>query len=124
MAAPVHGPVLMSNHTLDPTTALSASLSAEGLLFASLSIALAVASSTGLAARYRSEARTVAVFGAFVLTIIATGAASAWYQVFAKDWPTVLEEQLPAIGLAAAIVAEPLIAGYVAILLTRKRPSP
>jgi hypothetical protein len=106
---------------IQPASGLSMSLSAEGLLFAAFSVALAIAGTTGLASRYRQEARRLGLFGAVALTLVAAGAAAAWYELFAARWNTTIAQHILAVGLAVAIVSPPAFGWYVTFLLHQKR---
>src|SRR5215207_795028 len=92
-----------------PTNALSTLLTVESLVFSVLNVALALTAATSLPRRARTEARLLALASATAVTILGFGAAVAWWRLFAGDWPSRLDEQLPVLCLAAGIVVQPVI---------------
>ena len=103
-----------------PTNALTTLLTVESLVFSVLNVALALSASTSLPRRARPEARLLALSSAALVTVLGLGAAAAWWRLFADDWPSRLDEQLPVVCLAAGIAAQPIIACTIAWLQARR----
>jgi hypothetical protein len=99
-----------------PTDALTLLLTVEGLLFAALSIGVAVARPQ------LGEVQTWIPFGlslaaAVVIALVAVGAWSAWSHIYeAKAGaPDAAKLEVQGIALAGAIVAQPLFALVIAM---------
>jgi hypothetical protein len=104
-----------------PGNALATLLTVESLLFAALLGAVSLSSARVFAVSPRAAARTLARGVAAVLTGVAVGAGFAWARIFiAESWPARVDEQVPAIGIALGIVAQPVIAWTVVGLLYRR----
>jgi len=99
--------------------ALASLLTVESLLFAALSLAASLS-----VPGKRVPAVSPQVLGflaAGFLSIVAFGAAMAWWSIFAADWPNSFRSSAVAITLAIAILGQPVFAWGVAFGL-RPRP--
>jgi len=99
---------------------LTALIGAESLIFAALSISVALSGDSELGADWTVPPTILAFAVVAVLAAIATGAGFAWADLFgACHWPTSLGGQIPALALAVAIAAPPVISLVVAINMAR-----
>lgn len=102
-----------------PSAALTTLLTVESLLFAGVAGAVAVSSTPGLAVSPRAAGQRLALGAAAVLTAVAVGASFAWARIFVVDWPSRLDEQIPAACLAVGVAAQPVVAWIMVRLLHR-----
>jgi hypothetical protein len=95
---------------------LSVLLTTEGLLFASLSISVAVAGRKVLGREQPAGPKWLAGAATIALWIVAIAASTAWADLFTgcSRWPDAPTGKFQAVALLLAIVAQPLIAAGVA----------
>jgi len=101
--------------------ALASLLTVESLLFAALSIAASLSVPASRVRALPLPAQVLGLLAAGFLSIVAFGAAMAWWSIFAVDWPNSFRESTVAITLAIAILGQPVFAWGVACGL-RFRP--
>jgi hypothetical protein len=66
-------------------------------------------------------ARKVATAAAGVLTVMGTGAAAAWVNLFlVGDWPAGFLDWFPAVAILVGIVAQPIFAWVFVVKMWRK----
>jgi hypothetical protein len=95
---------------------LIALLTAEGLIFAALSIASAIAGAAALRAPTWGPGWLLSVIASVVLVLVAAAAIFAWADLFTgSGWSKSIDRHVEAIGLLLAIVAQPIIAVYISI---------
>jgi hypothetical protein len=103
--------------TLTAGQALTALFAAESLMFASLGIAIALSSNTAVPRRLFGVARRLATASAMTLSVLATAAIFAWWDLFLSHGSTDVVTVATAIGIATGIVAQPIFAWVIATSL-------
>ena len=98
-------------------SALTTLLTVESLMFAALSVAIALSSSRGGPRRLLPQARSMAAQVAGVLTVVGFGASVAWLDIFARDGLFELTRLVPGMCIAVGIVAQPIFAWRLAMSL-------
>jgi hypothetical protein len=106
-------PYVAATQALNATDSLTASITMEGLLFASFAVGNQLAE---VSVRGRSTFFTQGHFGKVLVAIIALVALAAcvsWVEVFGFGVPSTPGEGLLALGLAVGILAQPAVAGII-----------
>lgn len=98
-------------------SALAALVSAESLLFAALSVSVALASESTAGHPLPTKLLTFGVSVAVAVSLIAVGALAAWYRIYAPDLPTHETGVLQAGALLVGIIAPAAFAWWVALSL-------
>jgi hypothetical protein len=102
--------------------ALAILLTTESLLFSALALAYNVTAGGGRGVRNLPiSAAKLGGVSVGVLMFVAAGAGAAWWEIFACNFPSHVSGILIAIGIAVAIVAEPVLAVLFGLGL-RKKP--
>ncbi len=95
-------------------------VTAEGLLFAALSISATLAGSSEFGARVVGPPWLLSVLAALLLGAVAVAAVFSWSETFAgRAWSHSVDRDIEAFGLLCAIVSQPLIAILIAAGLAR-----
>lgn len=106
---------------LTVSNALAILLTTESLLFAALALAYNVTAGGGRGIRNLPiSAAKLGGLSVGVLVFVAAGAGAAWWEIFACDFPSRLSGIMIAIGIAVAIVAEPVLAVLFGLGLRKK----
>jgi hypothetical protein len=106
-------PHIVATQALDPADSLTATITMEGLLFASFAVGSQLAE---VSAKGRSEFFTQGHFGKVlvgVIALVAVAACVSWVEVFGVGDPSNPGEALLGVGLASGILAQPVIAGII-----------
>jgi hypothetical protein len=101
--------------------ALASLLTVESLLFAALSLATSLSTPGTRVRDLPLPAPVLGLLAASFLTIVAFGAAMAWWSIFVVDWPRDFRGNAVAIALATAIVGQPAFAWAAARGLRARR---
>ena len=100
-------------------TALTNLLTVEGLLFASFSLAVSLSGPTRWGIRrwfLGVEGKHIAGTAVSVLALVAVGAGCAWWRIFVSaGFPTSVDGATIAIAIAVAIIAQPVLALFLAM---------
>lgn len=119
----MQGPIESHGSHLGEITAanmLAALLGAEGLLFAALSISVALSATSKLGKAWTVRPTALGFISAGVLTAIAVGAVFAWINLFTGScWPSDRDLQIAALAIVVAIVSPPVISLIIAINVKR-----
>lgn len=99
--------------------ALTTLLTSESLLFAVFALTLSLGASTSAQVSLASAGRLIGIYAATLLTLLATGAAVAWGDVFLTDWPERFGQWFPAIVMAIGLAAQPVFAWLLVASLQR-----
>lgn len=111
-------PMTVSSEPFPPVEAMITLLTVEGLLLASLSIALVLFVIPGFSAQI---AWRLIVALTILIAIAAIGAGAAWCEQFLGPWPDSLGGKAPIICIAIGIAFQPVVAIIVSILTRPKR---
>jgi hypothetical protein len=98
-----------------PTSALGTLLTTESLLFAALSVSVALAADTEWGRRLPTSPFVFACSVVALLTLVACGAGAAWSSDYVSPGPDGLAQWAQAVALAAGIVGQPIFALWVAL---------
>jgi hypothetical protein len=104
-------------NTTAPTgvsTALTALLTTESLLFAALAVSVALSGETKSGRMLVSSPFKFGSAVATVITVVAIGAVFAWWGAFAAGWPDNVTRGVGTSVLLVPIVLEPVFAWWVA----------
>jgi hypothetical protein len=104
--------------------ALSTLLTVEGLLSATIALAFAMASDTGLRRAAAGAARTIGRIASLALALIAVAAFFAWVEVVQSDWSDGASTKVVLLGLLLGIVTLPTITFTLVYYSTRRAGSP
>lgn len=94
--------------------ALSALLTVESLLFATLSVAVSFSKPGNRIPNLPVKPETLGHIAAAFISIIAFGALMAWWNIFVESWPCSFRGSVIALALGLAIVGQPLLAWAIA----------
>ena len=97
--------------------ALAALLTAESLLFAATTVGVALSAGGALGVRRVIPPRFMATASTTLLSFIAFGAITAWWDIYMESWPDTFTGSAQAVCIAIAIAAQPLFAAAVALNL-------
>jgi hypothetical protein len=102
---------------LEAEKALTTLLSLEGFFFTAVTVSVSLARSKVVGEERTWREFALAISAVVVLAAIASAAFLAWLELFTDRgrWPTSYNARAQAVILAAAIVAQPLIAFLVAL---------
>lgn len=95
-------------------TILTALLTTESLLFAALSVSVALSGETKSGRMLVSDPFKFGCAVALVITAVAIGAVFAWWGAFAGGWPDNVTRGVGTSVLLVPIVLEPIFAWWVA----------
>lgn len=112
-----HVAVAPAAASTDVGTALTALLTTESLLFAALSVSVALSGETKSGRMLVSDPFKFGAAVALVISVVAIGAAFAWWGAFAGGWPDGLSAGVASAVLLVPILLEPLFAWWVAASL-------
>lgn len=104
----------MQSSQISDAEALTILLTAESLIFAVLSAAIAFAQPGRRVSALPTSAFTLGLAAVTLLSIVALGALLAWVGVYGNHWPCSLRQDLIALTVATAIVGQPIFAGVIA----------
>ena len=107
--------------TFTSANAISTLLTTESLLFAVFALALSFPSSP--LARTAVSGRQIVFWAAALVTLVASGAAVAWLNLFLAHWPARFGTWFPAVAIAGGIIAQPGFVWVFVIKLSHK-PTP
>jgi hypothetical protein len=96
------------------STALTALLTTESLLFAALAVSVALSGETKSGRMLVTHPFTFGSAVAAVITVVAIGAVFAWWGAFAAGWPDNVTRGVGTSVLLVPIVLEPVFAWWVA----------
>lgn len=96
-----------------PKDALTVLLTTESLLFAAFGISITLAQETDEGRHPFVAKGRLAIVIALIITCVATGAATAWWDVFSPKWPTTWREEVQAGGIGAGIIGQPMLAWFI-----------
>jgi hypothetical protein len=105
------------NPTFTPPNALAALLTAESLLFAATTVGVALSSGGAFGVNRMIPPRAMAFASTTLLTFVAFGAATAWWDIYSDSWPDTFTGLAQAACILIAIVAQPLFAAAIALNL-------
>lgn len=108
---------LASSGALPTKDALTTLLTVESLLFAALSICVALGQPTEFGRRLPTSPLAFSLTAAGAVTLIAFGAATAWINAYLDPCPATAEEWIEGIALGAGIVAQAVFAWWVALAM-------
>lgn len=97
--------------TSDP---LAAALTTEGLLFAAFSVSFGLTQPVEGGRHPFFSQGWLGWCIVVVITIVAAAAGGAWWETFGAVWPHTCSGRVLAVGLAAGIVAQPVLAAVLA----------
>jgi hypothetical protein len=103
--------------TFTLANALAALLTAESLLFAATTVGVALSSGGAFGVNRAVPPFAMAVASTALLSLVAFGAATAWWDIYVDSWPGTFTGSAQAVCILTAIVAQPLFAGAIALNL-------
>lgn len=106
-------PAPVGPEPLPPVEAMTILLTVEGLLLASLSIALVLFVVPGFPAQ--TAWRLIAAL-TFLMVVAAIGAGAAWCEQFLGAWPGSLGGDVPIACIAIGVVFQPVVAIIVSVV--------
>jgi hypothetical protein len=95
-------------------TSLAALLATESVLFAALNVGVGFSQRTAKGHRRWLSGRALALSSAGLITVVAIGAATAWWDEFGWPWQHGSAISIEAVCLLIAVVAQPLLAFAIA----------
>lgn len=98
---------------------LTTLMTTESLLFAVFALTLSFGASSLGRTMLAAPARWMAAVAAVVLTVLGSGAAIAWGNIFLGHWPSGFVHWFPIAALAAGILAQPAFAWLIVFKLFR-----
>lgn len=114
-------PLAAGEAAFTSTNALSTLLTVESFLFAVINVAIGASALTPMGNRVLQRPRRFAFWAASLLTVVAAGAAVAWWDLFVDgEWPDRFGGWGPVVVIAAAILAQPTLTWW----LARGMPGP
>lgn len=90
-------------------------LTVESLLFAALSVGVALAETTEFGRPLPTSAAFYAGSIAFVITLLAAGAGAAWFGAYTAPGPSGVQEIVAASAIAVGILAEVVFAWWIVL---------
>lgn len=107
---------LATSEAATKSDVLIALITAEGLLFAALSVSASIAGSSEFGPKTLGPDWLLSALAAVLLILIAFATVLAWADVFAgSSWSTSSDRVIEALGLLLAIVSQPVIATMIAL---------
>jgi hypothetical protein len=94
--------------------ALSALLTVESLLFATLGVAVSFSEPGKRVPDLPVQPRTLGLLACGFLSVVAFGALMAWWNIFLDPWPCGFRDTVIACSIGAAIVGQPVFAWAIA----------
>ncbi|HET9197130.1 MAG TPA: hypothetical protein VFN92_02605 [Solirubrobacterales bacterium] len=94
--------------------ALSALLTVESLLFATLSVAVSFSKPGSRIPNLPLAPQQLGYFAAGFISIIAFGALMAWWSIFTEPWPCEFRGSVIALAIGLAIIGQPIFAWAIA----------
>lgn len=101
--------------------ALAVLLTAEGLLFAALSVSVSLSNVGNRPRKMDMSPYAMGIVAATVIAVIAFGAFAAWWEIFVPDWPSGRGRSVFAVAILVAIVAQPAMTVLIARSLRVKK---
>jgi hypothetical protein len=101
--------------TLD--NAFPALLTTQSLLFAAVSAVVALSGPTPLGRRLAAHPVVLGAGLALMLTVVALGTGSAWWEIYGPNFPSAWPGRFEAIGLFVGFAVQPVVAFLIAVSL-------
>jgi hypothetical protein len=112
---PAGAPAHVTDAAFTAAQSLTTLLTTESLLFAAFNAGVVLTAPAAAGRRITPlNAYRLAKTSVVALAVVAFAAALAWWQVFGDDWPDSNFRQFEGLGIAIAILVQPIVAAIVA----------